>query len=64
MPINPLGAEDLERLNRVLESCAETREYLSKCAKCHLNVDQQIRDNEEQARIAAAIKAEFFPESA
>lgn len=58
---SPLNAEHLERLNKVLESCAETKEYLEKCVDCGLDVDQEQVANAQQEAIAQAIKRNFFP---
>lgn len=59
--MNPLTEEHLRKLNELLKSCAETREYLKRCGACHLDVDKEMRENEEQAKIASAIKAQFWP---
>lgn len=54
-------AEILDRLNKVLESCGETRQYLADCKDCGLDVDREIRVNDEQADVAKRIKAKFYP---
>ncbi len=61
-PINPLKDEDCDCLDRVLESVAATRAFLDKCKNCGLPMDQAIAQNEEQGKLAAAIKREFFPD--
>lgn len=51
----------LDALNKVLQAVAETRDYLLKCADCHINVDREMRQNAEQEEIARRIKATFYP---
>lgn len=48
-------------LVKVLESCAHTREFLKSCKECTLDVDEEIRVNEEQCRTATAMLERFFP---
>jgi len=62
-PKSPLTLEHLEILDQILASTAETAEYCDQCCQCNINVDREKRANEEQAKIAAQIKAKFFPES-
>lgn len=62
MAINPLTEKHLEILRELDASCCQTREYLDKCTSCQLNVDKEIQDNEEQARIARSIREQFFPD--
>ncbi|MGH9459887.1 MAG: hypothetical protein ACRD1X_01625 [Vicinamibacteria bacterium] len=56
-----LRDDHLEALNRCLKSCAETGEFLQRCKSCFIDVDQEIQRNDEQKKIAEAIKAQFFP---
>lgn len=56
-----LGEEHRKRLDNLCKSCAETREYLQSCKECHLNVEQEIQQNDEQERIAQAILKRHFP---
>lgn len=56
-----LKEEHYQRLNKLLKACAETREFLQGCKSCHLDVDKEDDMNEEQMKIATAIKAFQFP---
>lgn len=56
-----LSKECLGKLNKLLEACGETREFLNKCRDCGLDVDREIRANDEQADVAGKLKAKFFP---
>ena len=56
-----LPKDKLDECNQLIKACEETRQYLALCKECELNVDEEITTNEEQARIAAKIKAKFFP---
>jgi hypothetical protein len=57
----PLGEECLPKINKLLDSCAETREYLRKCKTAGLDVDREIAANDEQESVAKSIKVQFFP---
>lgn len=59
---NPLKPDDLEKLNRLLKSCAATKELLNKCTACGLNVEKEVYDNNQQIDVASKIKATFFPD--
>lgn len=61
MPRTPLTDKHLELLNKVIKSCAETREYLQNCKECNLDVEPEIRRNDEQLKTASLIKAKNFP---
>jgi hypothetical protein len=60
---SPLTNDHLERLNRVLKSCAEIREVISRCKDCGLTVDREEKLNDEQEKVASKIKENFFPDS-
>lgn len=53
--------ERLTILNRVLASCAETREMIRKCKNCGINVDKEEMRNNEQEQFATKLKREFYP---
>lgn len=57
----PMGPKELAALNKLIASCAETKAYCEKCRAAHLDVSQELASNEEQSRIAQALKAQFFP---
>lgn len=60
---SPLTVEEhVPILNAILEGCQMTDEECAKCERCNINVDQAKAANEDQRRIAAAIKREFFPD--
>lgn len=57
----PLTEEHAKTLDKVIKSCAETAEYLRKCAACNINVDKEARENAEQEAMAKKMKATYFP---
>lgn len=58
---NPLGPDQLKTLNELLASCAASEEYMAKCEAAFVDVSRERRENAEQAKIAQAMKAQFFP---
>lgn len=58
---HPLGQEHLDQLNRLLQSCADTEAYCGACNAAHINVSKEREANDEQRKIAEALKATFFP---
>ena len=60
-PRQPLKPEHCECLNRVLQSTVLTRELIEKLKRCGLPMDQAELENESDARMAANLKREFFP---
>lgn len=62
--INPLNAETKRKVDKLLAACKDTSEYLAKCKRCELDVDEQIQDNGNQQRVLTKIKREFFPKEA
>lgn len=58
--INPLNQADCDCIDAVLQSVDETREFLQNCKDCDLQVDDQIKENERQAKVAKAIKTLFI----
>lgn len=61
MPKNPLANDHYEKLCKLGDACVQTREYLQKCKRCNIDVEREIRDNDEQLAVVEAIKKEFFP---
>lgn len=57
----PLTEEHLKQLNRILRATAETGVYCEKCKECGIDVDPEKRVNDEQQKVASAIKRVFFP---
>jgi hypothetical protein len=58
---NPLTDEHLTKLNRLIQECTATREYLRKCENCGLNVEPEQHKNNQQLDVATKLKAAFFP---
>lgn len=59
----PLTDAHLRALNKLLQLCVETGRFCKQCEECDIDVTPEMRKNDEQQRIAAKIKAKFFPES-
>lgn len=51
--------QDLRRLQKGI---TDTRNYLLKCQKCRLDVQQELATTEEQLEIIKSIIREFFPD--
>lgn len=61
---NPLTADDLAAINRVLDLAAKHKVLLQRCANCGLPVEDHLTRNEQHTQMAAALKREFFPNEA
>lgn len=48
-------------LRKLRKACFETNQYLEQCKACHIDVDREIDENNQQAKIAEAIQRMFFP---
>lgn len=59
--MGPLTQEHCDCLTKAIQSSANTREFLERCKRCGLPVDDLIADNERQRQLCERIKAEFFP---
>lgn len=59
---NPLNRQHLGMLNKLLASCAETREFLKKCSAANIDVDKEVQENDTQEKMAAELKRQFFPQ--
>lgn len=62
MAERPLKPEHCDDLDCILKSCAQTRELLSRCQQCGIDVSKANDENEGQYDLAARLKAAFFPE--
>lgn len=60
-PKHNLSPKHLDNLNKVLDSCAQTRELCEACERSFIDVSKEKAANDEQERIAKALKANFFP---
>ena len=60
---SPLTGEHLAIINKLLKSCAATREYCKKCQACGAKMDEEMEANDEQEQIGTRIKAHFFPDA-
>lgn len=59
--MQPFSDEHRQLLEKLIKSTAETREYLIKCKTCGVDVDREIKTNDEQAAIAQSFLDQFFP---
>lgn len=59
-----LSDEQCDRLDKILQSAALTREYLARCKECNLPVEAAIAENEAQVEQAATLKRVFRPDRA
>lgn len=60
---SPLTQEQCDCLTRAIQSTTTTREFLERCKRCGLPVDELLADNERQRSLCERLKAEFFPNS-
>lgn len=58
----PIGQQELELLNNVLESYPMLSTVLRKCKNCELPADELIAKLDEQFKLASNLKAQFFPD--
>ncbi len=56
-----LCGADCDNLDAVLRSVSQIREQIEKCKRCKLPVEELEEQNETHGKLAAAIKAEWFP---
>lgn len=61
-PIRPLDEGDRKTLRTLQRSIALTRDYLNNCKECRIDVEAEIRLNEEQSTIVDEILRRHFPE--
>lgn len=59
--INPLKDCHCDNLNQCLQSCAETAQILAKMRAAGMPAEQIEALNEQQRKLAAGLKAQFFP---
>jgi len=62
MAINPLTDTDCAECDRDLKEMAEVLGYLEKCERCGLPTEELVSRAQAVRQVAAAIKAEFFPD--
>lgn len=48
-------------LKRIQKSCKRTLEFLTKCDKCKLDVEQEIAATKDQLDVISKLIKEFFP---
>lgn len=59
---HPLTHEHLARLNEVIRQCEYTKELCEKCIECGIDVEPELKLNNEQLEVAKKIKSIFFPD--
>lgn len=62
MADNPLREEHCQCLDECLQRCAVTREVLERMRRAGIPAEEAEKINEQQAKLAAGIKREFFPD--
>jgi hypothetical protein len=58
---SPLGREHLHALTEVIRECTITAEMCQRCKEAGIDVEPEIRVNQEQLDMATKLKAAFFP---
>lgn len=58
----PLTTDECASLNQVLQAIPDALEFARKLKDAGLDVDRHIATLEAQQRMAARLKAKFFPE--
>lgn len=59
----PMGPEQLDTLNRLLASTAETGRFCDQCEAAGLDVTPEKRKNAEQQEVAQKMKRAFYPDA-
>ena len=59
---SPLNDTHYTTLKTLKKSIKGTSEYLAKCKKCQIDIDDEIKHTNDQAAIVDALLREFFPE--
>jgi hypothetical protein len=59
--LSPLTGDHLQALNKVLQAIPIGLELVKRCQACGLDVSEFQAQLEAQQRMAAALKAQFFP---
>lgn len=61
-PITKLLPDDhLDKVNHLIKATSETASYLKDCEDCGIDVEHEKMKNAQQAGVAQAIKAKFYP---
>lgn len=58
---SPLTETHYTQLKTLQKSINQTREYLLKCQRCKLDVDEEAKATEDQLAVVAGLLKEFFP---
>lgn len=58
---SPLTDEHLARLNEVIRQCEYTKQLCERCIECGIDVEPELKLNNEQLEVAQKIKRIFFP---
>lgn len=61
-PDSPLTDAHLQAIDRVLDRCVRIRGLLENCRKCDLDIEEPLRQIEEQLQRAEKLKATFYPD--
>lgn len=59
--LNPLSDVHLASLNKCINECMKTKDYLHKCKSCGIDVEEEIAKNQQTLMIGQSIKQTFFP---
>ena len=60
-PTNPFTEDHLRLMNRILQACAETKEYIQGCKNCGIDVTGPEMATNEHEKIVSGLKRMFFP---
>lgn len=60
---NLLKEQHLQIVNRMLDHCRGTAQFLEKMERCGLDVSDETAINNGHTRFAEAVKREYFPNS-
>lgn len=63
MPTNPIDAEKYRQIEALLQEALKTRDYLSKCRACNIDVETEIKDNADHIAVLSKILELFKPDA-
>lgn len=59
---SPLNEGHYITLKTLRKSVTQTREYLTKCKKCQLDIEDEMKATDDQLAVINALIREFFPD--
>jgi len=56
-----INESQYKHLKDIQKGITQTREYLLKCRKCKLDVDEELKATEDQLESISLLLSEFYP---